>query len=330
MRIHSVAAAVPRTIVRNEEMIPVFGSEVVEKIIAGTGVREHRRAEPDLCASDLCCRAAEEILNNDAVDPGSIDALLFITQSPDYAFLPQTAPTLAGRLGLSERVFAADLKPGCTGFTDGLILAHSLIESGNFRRVLLMAGDTPSKHNSPTDQGTALLFGDAGSAALLEKESNRESVPFHFLNGSDGSGAEIIKVPYGDRNLSEESRNVELDGAKVFAFTIDRIPPMTSGLLELAGWSVSDVKSFVFHQANAYILNYLARKCRIPKDKLPMTLELFGNTSSASIPLTLLHHFQDKMIRGDRLVLIGFGVGLLWSGVATEWDGGNLYPIIEM
>ena len=355
MRIHSVAAAVPKTVVRNEDMIPVFGSETVEKIIAGTGVRERRRAAPELCSSDLCFAAAEEIFQKGNVPRESVNAVLFVSQTPDYAFLPQTAPDLARRLGLSDSVFAVDFKPGCTGFTDGLILAESMIASGRFRRVLLLAGDTLSKHLSPTDQGTALLFGDAGSAVLLDADTPDPGSPdvdglnadnpnagnpetggsapcetFHFLAGTDGTGADIIRIPHGDRNPDDLSEFLTLDGAKVFAFTIHRIPPLIAELLKKTGWTVDEVKGFILHQANAYILNYLGRKSRIPREKLPMSIERYGNTSSASIPLTLIDQFNGNLTRGDRLVFVGFGVGLLWSGVALTWNGGTLYPIIEI
>lgn len=332
MRISGIAAAVPSRCVRATDSIGQFDEETVQKITANTGVHARRVSSDDLCTSDLCVEAAERLLTTMAIDRESIDALLFVSQTADYV-IPATSPLLQVRLGLTNRTFTLDLNQGCTGFTDGLLVAHSLMRGLGFKRVLLLCGDTPSKTMDPEDQGVALLFGDAAAATLLEEDKK----DILFSAGTDGEGSDYIGQKIGYRSGMSTKKAplikdiaVKLEGAEIFSFTIKRVPPMVKEAMVKADWSVDDVDQFIFHQANSFIINYLARKLRIPADKCPVSLDEFGNTSSASIPLTIVTRIAENLTSPQKLVLVGFGVGLAWSAIAIETDGVTICPLVEV
>jgi 3-oxoacyl-[acyl-carrier-protein] synthase-3 len=332
MRISGISTAVPKKQVSADDLVQQFGQETVEKVTSNTGIFAHREASVNTCTSDLCYEAADRLLNTMDIARDSIDALLFVSQTPDY-MIPATSPILQHRLGLSVRTFTLDLNQGCTGYTDGLLVAHSLMRGMGFQRILLLAGDVLTRIVDPEDQGTAPLFGDAGSASLLENDTN----DVLFSIGTDGESSAFIRQQIGYRTglsvttpVESDGVALKLDGAEIFSFTIKRIPPMVKKVLADADWSVDDVDHFVFHQANRFILNYLTRKLRIPADKCPLCLEEFGNTSSASIPLTMVTRIAEELATPKKLVLVGFGVGMAWSAVAMETEGMTICPLIEI
>ena len=342
MKILGISCCVPKNKADSSAFVSRFGEELVERVVANTGVKERRfiRSEQsETCTSDLCVAAAEELFKQTGVPKDSVDAVVFVTQSPDYYILPATCGIIQERLGLPTSVLSFDVNQGCTGYTHGLLISQGLLSGLGMKRVLLLVGDTPSKTLNPDDQGGVMLFGDAGAATLLEASNE----PFHFVAGTDGAGALIIHAPLGSRNglrldrpmPDRSSLITHLDGAKVYEFTIERVPPMVNEILTKSGWSVNDVDAFVFHQANQYIMRNLARLMKIPMSKLPISLDEFGNTSSASIPLTMVTRMWENVPRPvvaepTKLVLVGFGVGLAWSAVCVNWQDGIICPLIEM
>jgi len=329
MRVIGLACAVPGNRVPSSDFVQYFGEETVEKIVANTGIHERRFVRHNGCTSDLCVAAAEALFEKTSIPRDTIDAVVFVTQSPDYYCVPATSCEIQHRLKLPETVFAFDIAKGCTGYTDGFLVAQGLLQGLGYRRILLLAGDTPSLTADFTNQGTCMLFGDAGSATILEKSDD----PFIHVVGTDGTGALVINTPFGARNrypMDFSNLHCVLDGAKVYEFTIDRVPDMVKEVLAKAGWSIADTDAFVFHQANHYIMRNLARMMKIPADKLPISLDEFGNTSSASIPLTIVTRLKERLQKSAKLVLVGFGVGLSWSAVAAEWEDTIVCPLVEV
>jgi len=333
MKIVGIAAAVPKEEVNAESFVNEFGEEAVSSSTKNTGIFSWRRAASGICTSDLAYNAAEELFAKLHVERSSIDALIFVSQTADY-MIPATSPILQKRLGLKDTLFTLDVNKGCTGYTDGLLLAHSLMKGMGFKRILLLVGDTLSKIVDSSDKGTCLLFGDAAAATLVEADSQE----LLFFVGRDGTGSEFIHQKIGYRNelccdslVKSSDLNLMIDGAEIFNFTIKRIPSMIKALLEVKGWQISDVDAFVFHQANKFIIKHLARKIRLDvDDKVPMSLKRFGNTSSASIPLTLVTEMRWKLSKPVKLILVGFGVGLAWSSVAVESENIVLCPLVEV
>lgn len=352
MRLVGLAAAAPRQVVKSESAHARFPAADVERIVSNIGVLEHRESPPGQTASDLCAAAAEPLLERLGWERKSIDALLLVTNSPDH-IMPASAHRVHHALGLGDRCLAFDINLGCSGFTHGLIVMHSLMASGLVRRGLLLCGESTTGRfrpgvescTNPADLGNALLFGDAGSAAALVADGADQLRARAF--GADGSGMEHIIVPGGGFRMpwgpelyalrpageaGEQKRPVDLVllGPQVFSFTIKRVPPLLEGLLADAAWTVEGVDVFVLHQANKFMLEFLRKRMKLPAEKVPLSIDQFGNTSSASIPLTMVVRASERLARPTRWVMMGFGVGLSWSGVALETDQVVALPLIEV
>ena len=343
LAISGIAAAVPAARGRVADDGAAFGTDATSKIAESTGVVE-RRVAGSLCTSDLCEAAARDLLDRMKVDRASIDALIFVSQTPDY-MLPATACTLQHRLGLPTACAAFDLNLGCSGYVYGLWVAASLAAANGFRRALLLVGDTITRICSPEDRSVALLFGDAGSATLIEARPGAGDMT--FVLGTDGAGAEKLIVPAGAfRNpatparlarTAREGGNVRSDadlfmsGADIFAFTLKAVPALTEKLLNEAKAPAESVDAFVFHQANRFMLNHLAKRMKLPAEKALVALENYGNTSSASIPLALVTNLAPRLQNGPmNLVLEGFGVGFSWAGVHLRTDAMTVCPLVEV
>ena len=302
---------------------------------ADTGIRFRRWAPGELCCSDLCQAAAEKLLADLSWKREEIDAVVFVSQTSDYPF-PATAQLLQHRLSLRTSTLAFDVNLGCSGYTYGLYVLGSLLESSGMRRGLLLAGDV-SKMHGDSDPASAVLFGHAASATAMEASAG--APPLFFELGSDGGGYKVIYVPAGGaRNPVDASSfnkaelatggargetDVVLDAAEIINFTMREVPVSIRRLLEFAGRSVPDVDAYVFHQANQFINNQVARKIGIKPDKAPTTLYDFGNTSSATIPLTITARLRERIAsEPQKLVMSGFGVGLSWA--STYWDAENV------
>jgi 3-oxoacyl-[acyl-carrier-protein] synthase-3 len=330
--IRGIASAVPKATQSVEDLAKLFGPEEAEKIAQATGVRVRRVGRAGLCCSDLCLAACESLLKGLAWERGSIDALLFVSHSFDYP-LPATSCLLQDRLGLPQSCAAFDVGLGCSGYIYGLWIGAGLIASG-CKRVLVLAGEMASRMASPLDRMTVPLFGDAGTATALESGAGS---PMHFELGTDGGGYRHLIVPAGtatarvphsaqtlararqaDANIRCEE-DLFMNGAEVFAFTLRQVPPLVSAVLKRSQWEREHVDFFFLHQANKFILVHLARRMGLPPEKVPIVLEHYGNTSSASIPLAMTHSARESLARRKlKLVLAGFGVGLSWGACAVE------------
>lgn len=339
--IRGIAAAVPAKSQGTDELAKVFGDEEAQKIAQATGVYERRISEARQCSSDLCYHAASRLLKELDWPAGSVDVLIFVSQTFDY-ICPATSCYLHGRLGLAKNCAALDIALGCSGFIYGLWNAASFI-AGGAKRILLLVGDTVSKFISPFDKATTPLFGDAGTATAIVFDENSQ---MHFEFGTDGSGYQHLIVPAGgfrNRGDAATAERVEreggnrrseeelfMNGTEIFTFTIREVPRLLSNVLNAIKWTQADVDAFVFHQANRFMLDYLVKKMKLPAEKVPYSLEKFGNTSSASIPLTISAMLRDSVgKKPQRMVLAGFGVGLSW-GAAALTLGPLVMPELEV
>jgi 3-oxoacyl-[acyl-carrier-protein] synthase-3 len=344
VRISGLASAVPDTVVTLQQEGEVFGAAEIEKISATTGIVQRRVAPEGICTSDLCEKAAEALLTSMGIARESIDALILVTQTPDYV-LPATACSLHGRLKLRTECAAFDVNLGCSGYTYGLWLACHLIAGGAAERVLLLAGETSSRPVNPLDRSARPLFGDAGTATIVEEDTGASEI--RFVLGTDGSGQNDLMIPAGSFRLprtevscvtrtyddGNQRRLVDLhmDGSAVFVFTLDRVIPLIREAMAAASWTAESLDFAVFHQANEFMLRHISKSLRIPWEKVPCSLKLFGNTSSASIPLTLTTELgKSGQIRAEQLLLAGFGVGLSWCAVTMTKADICTPPLIEV
>jgi len=327
--VRGISACVPKNVVENSE---AYGNKWAgyENFVNTTGIAKHRNSTKDICSSDLCVEAAEKLIAELAWEKSEIEALVFVTQTPDFYNVPATSCLLQERLGLSSKCYTLDISLGCSGWVYAMTVIGSLMQNGTIKKGLLLAGDTPSKFCSEDDKSTYPLFGDAGTVTALE--FSESATPIRFAMFTDGSGCKAINLKAGGyRNpVTKESFEVksygegkercdlqlEMDGESVFVFGISRAPKAIKALAANYEIDLNDVDLFTFHQANLFMNEKIRNKLKIDAEKVPYCLQEFGNTSCASIPLTLVTR-RAELLRNGRVrhIACGFGVGLSW-GVA--------------
>jgi len=342
VRLAGISACVPVNILENS-MYQGFSENEADKFISTTGVERRRVADSNTTTSDLCFKAAESLIDDLKWKKDEIDCLIFVTQTPDY-ILPATSCLLQKRLGLKEEVFALDISLGCSGWIYGLQVLSSLLINGQLRKGLLLVGDTALKPSSPDDKSTYPLFGDAGTATAVEFNENTEGIRFHFA--VDGSGYEsIIIYDGGFRNqvnvdsfkmvevepgIKRNKLQTVLDGMNVFSFGISKAPESIKLLSEKFEINLNEIDYFVFHQANLFMNEMIRKKLKIPQEKVPYSLKNFGNTSSATIPLTMVTELKERLRKEKaRIIACGFGVGLSWGSVYFKTDKITVCDLVE-
>jgi 3-oxoacyl-[acyl-carrier-protein] synthase-3 len=322
--VRGVVSAVPRRKVGNDAFVARFGEAAVADVVKMIGVETRHWVDETGTASDLCQAAAETLLARLDWPADSVDALIFVSQTPDHR-LPATACVLHGKLGLSTHAQAFDVNLGCSGYVYGLWLAGVLVKAG-LKRVLLLAGDTISRTIDPSDRGTALVFGDAGSATAVEAAPGAPAM--HFRLGTDGKGAGHLIIPDGAYRAAEPDPRREngpdpaslfMDGGEVFTFTLRAVPKLVKDTLADAGIEGDSVDAYLLHQANRFMLKHLGKKIGADGERLPINIDRFGNTSSATIPLLLTTDMADRVTGAPtRVMLVGFGVGFSWGAALVD------------
>ena len=342
--IKAMAAAVPSNRIDNYAYTQYFPADEVKEVVDKIGVYERRFADENTCSSDLCFAAAEKLFADNSIDRSEIDLLIFISQTPDYR-MPATSVILQHRLGLPNSTIAFDINLGCSGFIYGMAVVYSMMEKTGLRKALLLDGETRSKVYSPKDRRTAFLFGDGGVAALIER-NEKFGESFFSLN-SDGSRENLIKInaggyriPSSPETLKEKVvdeygniRNEEqgyMKGGDVFTFVNREIPPDIKRMLEYTGRDKDSFDYIIFHQANNFINAHLAKKLKLDTDKIPSTIEKYGNTSSVSVPLTIVSELKDKMQGEKDLLLSAFGVGMTWATAIVKFVDLKISDIVEV
>ena len=340
----AMGAALPKRIIKNLEYTDFFSKEEVYEIVDKTGIVERRFADENTCSSDLCFAAAERLISDNGIDKEDIDLLVFISQTPDYR-MPATSVTLQHRLGLPNKTIAFDINLGCSAFIYGLSVVYGLMERSKLKKALLLDGETRSKVYSPRDRRSALLFGDGGVAALIERDPKFGKSTFSL--NSDGSRADLIMIPAGGyRKMSSAETVVEkvvdefgnmrseeqgyMRGGDVFNFVIREIPRDIKNTLAFAEKTVDDFDYVVFHQANNFINSYIMKKMKLDANKIPSTIAKFGNTSSVSVPLTIVSELKGKLDGNKQLLLSAFGVGMTWATGIVPFVDCKISEIVEV
>ncbi|MCI0507288.1 MAG: ketoacyl-ACP synthase III [Gammaproteobacteria bacterium] len=320
-RIAGVSSCVPSRVFDNLTDTKGFPEDDIRKVVSMAGVKKRRISDGKICSSDLCLHAAGELLKKINWEKESIDALIMVTQTPDY-FLPSTGCLIHRDLALSDNCATFDVGLGCSGYPYGLWLAAMMINSG-LTRVLVLHGETPSLFTSPGDRSTYMLFGDAGSATAVEKDAGAD--PWYFKLHTDGAGYDDLIIHAGGfRNRFENDARqhcLHMDGAGLFNFTIKRVPPLIIRTLEMANLAVDDVDYYVFHQSNQFMMKHIAKKCGLPAEKTPIILDEFGNSGGPSVPLTITQGVcKSPVTRKLSLMCLGYGVGLSWGSALVSID----------
>ncbi|MBI4659286.1 MAG: ketoacyl-ACP synthase III [Verrucomicrobia bacterium] len=336
---------VPNQKLTHAELARRFGEEPVRKIAESSGICERRVAASDECASDLAFRAATDLLAAFAVDPRTIDLVIFATQTPDY-LLPTTACLLQNRLNIPTTCGAFDINLGCSQYVYSLAVAHGLIRAGLVKRALVMTGDTVSRIIHPQDRRVVPLFGDGATAALLERVPDGEGFQ-EFAFGTDGSGFQHLVWPTSGLRVPRTSESGKekadrsgsirrdddmfMDGAAVFVFTLKTIPRLVNQLLEKARLDLEEIDMFIFHQASEMIVESSARKLGIPREKLHYKLHDVGNSGGSTVGIALTDAWLKGRIKpGMKILMAAFGVGLSWAGTIIRWPDRTLGAVCKV
>lgn len=326
VKIAGISACVPSASESNYDYDWISETER-KMLVKTTGIENRRVAPPGVTTSDLCFQAAQKLLDELSWHAEDLELLIFVSQSRDY-FLPATAIILQDKLGLPKTSIAFDISLGCSGYVYGLSSIMSMMSVSKISKALLMVGDISTHSLNKKDKSTYPLFGDAGTVTALEFDDKAKPVTFNLQ--SDGSGYKAIIIedggvrnPLCDRSYFEEEiadgivrsrRNVALEGIDVFNFSLREVAPNIKTMLEYAGESIDDYDYFVLHQGNKLMNNSIRKKLGVDEEKVPYSLKEYGNTSSASIPLTIVDQLSESLTRSSaKIIVSGFGVGLSWG-----------------
>ncbi|KWV16503.1 ketoacyl-ACP synthase III [Xanthomonas translucens] len=337
VRFAGMATCVPKRVVSNlTDCRPQIRSER-ERLVRNIGIETRRMAQEWQCFSDLAFDAAQVLIERLQWQREEIDALIVVTQSPDYP-IPATAIILQDRLGLSHATVAFDVNLGCSAYPFGINLLGSMIAAGGVKKGLLLVGDRSANLEDP-------IFSDSGTATALEFSA--DAPPMYFDLNSDGSGYKAIILPVGGQRepvgiqhlmpfRADENDHwhrgidLQLDGVAVLSFSTQRVPPAVQKLLDYTGVSKDDIDYFVFHQANRIINETIRKKLGLPLEKVPSTLRDFGNTSGASLPVTMTARINKELEVGrKRVLLCGFGIGLSWGTCLLDIEGAAFPDLVE-
>ncbi len=329
VHVAGIASCVPKNKADNLESALLGTPEDAERFVKGTGIRFRHYVDEGVCTSDLCEKAANKLIDGLGWKKEDIDIVVMVTQTPDY-LTPNTAILMQQRLGLSNSCIAFDIPLGCSGYVYGLFAMSSMLSATGIKKGLLLVGDTLSRQASPKDKSAYPLFGDAATATALEFTGKAED-NLKFLLGSDGAGYESIIVPAGgyrepitaqslqysqiEEGIERMRTNTVMIGTDVFTFGISVVPAEFKKFAEHFNVTTSDIDYAFFHQANKFMNEKIRKKIGLSEEQVPYSLPEYGNTSSATIPLTISYRFKDDKKEGQskNFLLCGFGVGLSWG-----------------
>lgn len=325
--IRALSATVPHRVVKTSSLTEYYSEEEIEKFISATGVEERRFVESDQCASDLCYKSACQIFDETDIKREDIDALFFVSQTPDYK-IPGTSGILQSKLGLSKDTIVYDVNMSCSGFIHGLLMAYNFLQNPDVNNVMLMVGETLSKMISLRDKGTGKLLGDAGTVAVISKgEQFGESF---FSMRTEGDNVDTVIVMGGGMRYPSSPETLQLrewpDGSirsleqinmvgdDVFSFAISVLPRDVKRLLEFAGKDIDEIDKYAFHQANNFMSNYVAKKAKANPDKILHSIQKYGNTAGTSIPLCLVEN-REKICKNNSILMNAIGAGFAYGTV---------------
>lgn len=333
--ITGILTVLPSKEVKFEEEMENYNFSIAKslKLKMAMGYNKHRVVDYGTTISDLCVYGLNYLINNNLLKKEDIDALILVTQSPDY-IMPPSSNIIQGRMSLQTDVICLDINQGCAGYEIGLFQAFMLLDQEEINKVVLLNADILSLKVSKRDRNSNPLIGDGASITIVEKSSKNKSI---YANVKmDGTSAEALMIPAGGfkmpssvatSQMVEDAAgnfrsldNLVMKGDDVFNFVQREVPPMISSLLNYAGVKKEMVDYFMFHQPNKFMLNKLADKLEIPREKLPSNIvENFGNASGVTVPTNITFNLGSSLLSNNYLMcLAGFGVGLTWSSILLE------------
>jgi len=320
--ITAVGAYLPEYRLTNE-ILETMVDTTDEWITTRTGVKERRiLKDPDKGTSYLAIKAAQDLIEKSDLDPLEIDLVLVGTATPDMP-VASTAVYVATEIGATN-AFAYDIQAACSNFLYGMSTAARYIESGKYKKVLLIGADKMSSILDYTDRTTCIIFGDGGGAVLFEPNIEGYGVQDEYLR-SDGTGRQFLKIeaggslmPASEETVRDKKHYVFQDGKSVFKFAVSNMADVAEKIMERNGLTHEDVQWLVPHQANKRIIDATSNRMGLDATKVMMNIQRYGNTTSATLPL-LLHDYEKQLKKGDNLVFAAFGGGFTWGALYLKW-----------
>ena len=328
--ITGVGGYVPDYILNNEELSRMVDTSD-EWIMARVGIKErHILTEEGLGTSYMARKAAKQPISKTGVDPDTIDALIVTTTTPDYKF-PSTASIVVGKLGL-KNAFAFDLEAACCGFLYTLDLAASMIQSGRYKKIIVIGADKMSSLIDYTDRQTCVLFGDGAGAVLVEATTEENIGVQNSYLRTDGKGLPFLHMKAGGSVCPASHFTVDhrlhylyQEGRTVFRYAVTAMSNDVLEILKMNNLTADDVKWVVPHEANLRIIEAVTKRAEIPADKVVVNIDRYGNTSAATIPLALWDN-EKNMKKGDNVIFTAFGAGFVHGASFYKWayDGDSM------
>ncbi len=321
--ISGTGISLPDTVLTNRDLEKMVETSD-EWIVSRTGIRERRKLEKGLSNADLSEAAAREALDRAAVKPSDLDLIVVATVTPDHP-TPSTSCLLQTRLK-AEKAAAFDLSAGCSGFVYALTVAHQFISTGVYKNVLVVGVEVLSRFTDWEDRGTCVLFGDgAGAVVLTAGEGGRGIIDFSLH--SEGRGAELLMIPAGGSAMPASTETLEnrmhfikMNGNEIFKFAVKVVEENLTLMLKRNGYVAGDLDHLFLHQANLRIIEHIRKRLKLPQDKVPVNIDRFGNTSSATIPIAIHEELIAGRLKNNSLVaMVAFGAGLTWGGLLMKW-----------
>lgn len=320
LSLRKISYYLPNNVQTNDQLNLLHPDWDIHKVQEKTGIFQRYIANKDETSLDLGFLACKSLFKEYDVKPKEIDTLLFISQTPDYA-LPPSSCILQEKLCMRNNILALDINLGCSGFVNSLAVASSLLQTKEINNCLIICAETYSKFIKEEDRTNKMIFSDASSACLVEK-GNSESYIGNFSFGCDGTGArELIVEGSGARgNLDRSQQKLFMNGPAILLFTLSQVPILLKKTLDNNGLSLKDIDLFIFHQASKLVLDLLCKNIGIEKHKTYSNLEKKGNTVSCSIPIALKDAvLENKLVPGNKVLIIGFGVGYSLGSTIIRW-----------
>ena len=320
--ITAVGGYVPEYVLSNKVLETMVDAND-EWITTRTGIKERRLLkEEGKGTSYLGIKAAEDLIQKIDLDPTTIDLVIFATATPDMP-VASSGAYLASQIG-AKNAFSYDLQAACSSFLYGMSTAASYVQSGRYKKVLLVGADKMSSIIDYTDRATCIIFGDGGGAVLFEPNEDGLGLQDEILR-SDGIGREFLKIdaggsilPASEETVANKQHFVQQDGKTVFKFAVSNMADVSASIMERNNLTNEDVSWLVAHQANKRIIDATARRMNLDESKVLMNIQRYGNTTSATLPL-LLHDYEKKLKRGDNLIFASFGGGFTWGSIYLKW-----------
>ena len=296
-----------------------------EWIVSRTGIRERRVLTPGLGTSEMAINASRMALESRGMDPGELDAILLATVTPDNP-VPGAVSLVQHSLG-ADNCWGMDINGGCTGFLCALATGAQFIESGRYRKILVIGADAMSSIIDYTDRNTCILFGDGAGAVVLEAAGSDEEGIVDFILRLDGMGVPFLRVPAGGsarpasaETVADREHCVRQDGRTVFKHAVHGMVDVSERLLERQGLSPSDVDLLIPHQANSRIIDSVSRRLGLSPEQVFVNIQKYGNTTAATIPLAMSEAYRERRLsKGQWTLLTAFGAGFTWGSLLMRW-----------